>query len=37
MHDILVAPLRGVVDTFLKGALEVRYRLGTTSEPHLGA
>jgi hypothetical protein len=34
MQDILMAPLRRVVDAFLEGSLEVRHRLGTTAEPH---
>jgi hypothetical protein len=37
MQVILVAPFRGVVDAFLERALEVRHRLGATSEPHLWA
>jgi hypothetical protein len=37
MHDILVAPFCGVIDTFLKRALKMRHRLGATSEPHPGA
>jgi hypothetical protein len=34
MQDILVAPFCGVVDAFLERPLEVRHRLGATSEPH---
>jgi hypothetical protein len=37
MHNILVAPLCGMIDTLLEGTLEMRHRFGATSKPHLGA